>query len=102
MVEESAVIAAKVRIERVLADFAHNGAETKVVVVMDELGHLHAIVATCGFEGIPPRERQDRVRAHLRDHARPEDLAHLYRISTMTPREYDEWLLSVGNQDRDY
>lgn len=102
MAEEPAVLAAKERIEGVLDEFVLNRPEAKIVVFMDELGHLHAIVASRGFEGTPPRERQDLVRGFLRDHAKPEDLAHLYRVSVMSSREYDEWLLDVGSQGRDY
>ncbi len=91
MAEEPAALVARKRIEQVLNDFVHNRAEAKVVVVrVDELGHLQAVVASQAFDGMSHRERHDSVRDYLRQHARPEDLAHLYRVFVMSTDEFRE------------
>lgn len=90
MAEEPAVLAAKRRIEQVLSVFVEHRAEAKVVVFVDELGHLRAVVATHAFEGVEQHERQQRVRDYLRKHAASEDLAHLYRVFALSAKEFDE------------
>ena len=90
MAEEPSILAAKKRIEQVLNAFVEHRAESKVVVFGDELGHLHAVVASHAFEGMPRRERQRLVRDYLREHAKPEDLAHLHRVFVLSASEYDE------------
>ena len=90
MAEELAVLTAANRIDQALQRFVHNRAEAKVVVVkVNEWGHLHAAVATHGFEGVPQRERQELVWDYLRNNVQAEDLAHLYRVEAMSANEYD-------------
>ena len=90
MAEEPAVLAAKTRLERILNDFVHNRAEAKVSVFINEFGHLHAVIASHAFEGMPYQQRQDVVRKHLQMNAAPEDLAHLYRVYVLSASEFDE------------
>lgn len=90
MAAEPPVLTAKKRIEQVLHALVENRAESKVVVFVDDLGHLHAVVASHAFEGMPQRDRQRLVRDYLRDHAAPEDLVYLHRVFALSASEYDE------------
>lgn len=96
MAEEPAVLKAIKPIEDVLRDFVLQRGEGKVVVDVNEFGHLFAVVATGAFEGIPERERRRTVWDYLRQNARPEDLAHVYQVYALTTREYDARVLSAS------
>ena len=89
MVAKSDVLTAKHRIEEALEAFVRDRAEAKVLVFVNEWGHLHAVVASYGFERVPEGEREDQVWDYLRSHVPAEDLVHLYRIHAMTCSEYD-------------
>lgn len=88
MAEDPAVLKAIKPIEDVLRRFVHDRGEAEVLVRVNEFGHLHAVVATGGFEGMPQRERHREVWDYLRQNARPEDLAHVYKVYTLTVNEY--------------
>jgi len=98
MAEEPAVLKAIKPIEDVLRRFVHDRGEAKVLVLVrvNEFGHLHAVVATGAFEGMPQRERHRVVWDYLRQNARPEDLAHVYQVYALTTREYDARVLSAS------
>ena len=96
MAEDPAVLKAIKPIEDVLRRFVHDRGEAKVVVDVNEFGHLFAVVATGAFEGMPQRERRRAVWDYLRQNARPEDLAHVYQIYALTTREYDARVLSAS------
>ncbi|MGB2986287.1 MAG: hypothetical protein WBE26_10420 [Phycisphaerae bacterium] len=105
MAEDPAVLRAIKPIEDVLRRFVRERGEAKVLVetqayvpraVVNEFGHLFAVVATGAFEGMPQRERQRAVWDYLRQNARPEDLAHVYQIYALTTREYDARVLSAS------
>ena len=96
MAEDPAVLRARKPIEDVLWAFAKQRGEAKVVVDVNEFGHLFAVVATGAFEGMPQRERRRMVWDYLRENARPEDLAHVYQVYALTTREYDARVLSAS------
>lgn len=79
------------RIEVSLAEFVHHRGEAKVLVFANELGHLHAVVATHGFEGVPKEERVRRIWDHLRSHESltDVDLGYLYKVHAFTNAEYN-------------
>lgn len=96
MAEDPAVLKAIKPIEEVLWAFVEQRGEAKVVVDVNEFGHLFAVVATGAFEGMPQRERRRAVWDYLRQNARPEDLAHVYQIYALTTREYEAHFLSAS------
>ena len=96
MAEDPAVLKAIKPIEHVLRAFVEQRGEAKIVVDVNEFGHLFAVVATAAFEGMPQRERHRKVWDYLRQNARPEDLAHVYEIYALTTREYDARVLSAS------
>ncbi len=90
MVAKTALLTAADSIEQALQEFVCRRGEAKVLVVeVTELGHLHAVVATHGFEGIPKDDLQMQIWDFLREKVRPESLSFLYRIDAMTSSEYD-------------
>ena len=94
MAEEPAVLIAARRIDEALRGFVHNRNEAKVSVVeVNKWGHLHAVVATHGFEDVPQHERQSLVWDHLRQRVSATDLAYLYRVDAMSACEYDAWAM---------
>ena len=96
MVARNDVLSAAEKVDHALQKFVQHRAEAKVLVAVNNFGHLHAIIATHGFEGIPEDERIERVRDFLRANVSPEDLGYLYRIEALTAAEYDARLLSAS------
>ncbi len=96
MVARNDVMIAAENVDRALQDFVQRRAEAKVLVFINKWGHLHAVVATHGFEGIPHEKRVERIRAHLKESVSQEDLGYLYHIEPLTAAEYDARLLGAS------
>ncbi len=94
MVAKNAFVKAAECIDRALQEFVHHRGEAKVLVYADELGHLHAVVATHAFDGVPGDERVRRVWEFLRSKLPAEDVGFLYRIHALTGDEYDARIAS--------
>jgi len=89
MVAKYDLVGAAERIDTALQDLVHHRNEAKVLVFTNRWGHLHAVVATHGFEGVPSADRGRKVWEFLRSRVAPEDLVLLYRIDAFTAAEYD-------------
>lgn len=89
MVAKNDLMTAAEEIDKALQAFVLHRGEAKVLVFPDEWGHLHAVVATHGFEGMPEVERREQIRKHLEEHVRPESLSRLYHVHPMSSYEYD-------------
>jgi len=96
MVAKNDVLSAAEKVDQALQRFVHQRGEAKVLVLVNNFGHLHAIVATHGFEGIPEDERIEQVREFLRANVASEDLGYLYRVEALTAAEYDARLLRAS------
>ena len=90
MVAKTALLTAADNIDHALQEFVCKRGEAKVLVVkVTQLGHLHAVVASHGFEGIPNDDLQRQIWEYLHKNVPPESLSFLYRIDAMTSSEYD-------------
>ncbi len=89
MVAKTPVLTAAQTIDKALKEFVCNRAEAKVLVEVNELGHLWAVVASDGFENLSKEELRDRIWEHLRQTVPPDQLGYLYRLYALTGNEYD-------------
>lgn len=90
MVAKTDLMTAAERIDQALQEFVCKRGEAKVLVGVNvnQWGHLHAVVASHGFEDIPKDDLQRQIWDYLRENVPAESLSFLYRIDAMTSSEY--------------